>query len=394
VPGIPILAFPPTHSFLKRFTVFTVILKIWFCVLTMTTSSTTPTFTFPHPTLTDMKERPTNASIQVLRREVYANALSATPPVNGGGDGFLGVAMAPDAYQLHTGGPPFVMPPNPGARPAPAGTAAQAQAVNNAYDDDVKNYNAHKAMAAALRQQITAAVDDTYICALKHEDWGYGQVLPSEFMAHLTATYGTIQPEEIEANATKFNEPWDFNDPIEKYWVRVEACRRFAATAGEPILMATMVRTAFAHFEKSNMVRSACEHWCNTPGTAAMAPDVLWTAFKAHFNKAERERHRQITAQGGGYAGAVVTPTPAKTVPSAATTTAGTAPTAQKVLFGTTKAGYCHTHGITKNGDHTSATCKNKGENHKDDATIFNRMGGSNKIAGGPRAPKKDEPNE
>jgi hypothetical protein len=216
--------------------------------------------------------------------------------------------------------------------------------------------------------------------------------MPSEFMQHLTDTYGTIQPEEIEANSKRFNAPWDANEPIEKYWVRIEECERFAATAGEPIIQATMVRTAFAHFETSNLVKSACKHWRNTPGLAGMQPDALWTAFKTHFNTAERERHRQITAQGAGYAGASI----ATVTPPPATTPGGSIPNsgAQKVLFGTINAGYCHTHGVTKNSDHTSATCKNKGDNHNNDATIFDRKGGSNKIAGGPRAPKKNEPNE
>jgi hypothetical protein len=117
VPGIPILAFPLMHIFLKRLTVFTAILKIWFCVFTMTTSSTTPMFTFPHPVLTDMKERPTNASIQVLHRKIYANALLATPPINGGGDGFLGVAMAIPVVQRS------FCHPIPGRAQCPAGTS-------------------------------------------------------------------------------------------------------------------------------------------------------------------------------------------------------------------------------------------------------------------------------
>ncbi|GFH50518.1 hypothetical protein CTEN210_06994 [Chaetoceros tenuissimus] len=41
---------------------------------------------------------------------------------------------------------------------------------------------------------------------------------------------------------------------------------------------------------------------------------------------------------------------------------------------------YCHTHGITFNKNHRSATCSNKGDNHDDSATLWNRKGGSDKM--------------
>ena len=40
---------------------------------------------------------------------------------------------------------------------------------------------------------------------------------------------------------------------------------------------------------------------------------------------------------------------------------------------------YCWTHGRTRNKNHTSDTCINKQEGHKEDATLDNRKGGSNK---------------
>ena len=40
---------------------------------------------------------------------------------------------------------------------------------------------------------------------------------------------------------------------------------------------------------------------------------------------------------------------------------------------------YCWTHGRTRNKNHTSGTCINKKEGHKEDATLDNRKGGSNK---------------
>ena len=43
---------------------------------------------------------------------------------------------------------------------------------------------------------------------------------------------------------------------------------------------------------------------------------------------------------------------------------------------------YCHTHGRTHNPGHTSATCNNREEGHKDTATLDNRQEGSNRYCG------------
>jgi hypothetical protein len=116
-------------------------------------------------------------------------------------------------------------------------------------------------------------------------------------------------------------------------------------------------------------------------------PEALWVLFKTHFNKAERDRHRQLTASGAGYNGAnvaVVTPSTetAAAAQSSTSATTGTPPKAQKTLFADGMGGYCWTHGVTKNPTHTSATCENKATGHKVKATAFNRMGGSTKFPG------------
>jgi hypothetical protein len=38
---------------------------------------------------------------------------------------------------------------------------------------------------------------------------------------------------------------------------------------------------------------------------------------------------------------------------------------------------YCHTHGRTRNDNHTSPTCRNPSNGHSATATLDNRMGGS-----------------
>jgi hypothetical protein len=363
----------------------------------MTNANSVPIFAFPHTILDPTEGRPTNASNLTLCRQSYANACSAFPPVNAGPYGFLGMVMPAADYANRPGNPVFVMPPPPGNRPPVAGlTAIAATASNTAHDDAVANYNAHLAMSAALRQQLLAAVDDTYTRILKDDLLGYGDVTPRAIIEHLVTTYGEIQPEEIAANTARLNAEWDWNAPIEDYWVRLEECQSFANRAGEPVLEATMIRTAFSHFEKSQVIAVQCAAWSGLPAQNPVpTPAEMWVLFKNHFNKAERDRHRQITASGAGYNGAnAAVVTPATETAAAANTTARGAPApapgpmppaAQRALFGNGIGGYCWTHGLCKNPKHTSATCMKRAEGHKEDATAFNRMGGSTKFPGMPR---------
>ena len=43
---------------------------------------------------------------------------------------------------------------------------------------------------------------------------------------------------------------------------------------------------------------------------------------------------------------------------------------------------YCWSHGVTRNMDHNSGTCDNQHTGHQRDATLDNRMGGSDRICG------------
>ena len=43
---------------------------------------------------------------------------------------------------------------------------------------------------------------------------------------------------------------------------------------------------------------------------------------------------------------------------------------------------YCWSHGVTRNMDHNSGTCDNQHTGHQSEATLDNRMGGSDCICG------------
>ena len=160
------------------------------------------------------------------------------------------------------------------------------------------------------------------------------------------------------------------------------------------------------------------------------AIDRTWRAWKVEFCQAHIRRQRQLQASGGGkpLGGAhTILPAPASSIVQLGTalnnltlaaandttvlqqlTAANLALTATNVALATANkllldslvklqatkpsmpgtpcpstkpcpGNYCWTHGFLVNQTHTSATCSCKATGHQDDATVSDRMGGSQK---------------
>ena len=94
-----------------------------------------------------------------------------------------------------------------------------------------------------------------------------------------------------------------------------------------------------------------------------------------------------LTANTAGYHGAhavlhQMSPAPPHAIASSSLT--GLAASAQGVTntcsSNNIPPGYCWTHGLTKNHEHTSATCANPVSGHQKTATLHKRMGGSGRM--------------
>ena len=198
--------------------------------------------------------------------------------------------------------------------------------------------------------------------------------------------YGTLTPEAIEENRQSLSTPWNPDEPIEILWKRIAEIRRVATAGAEPITDVMAITLTVAMIEKTGLLTDATKAW-------RLRPLAEWTmqTFQADFNRANKERHRQLTASTAGYHGAhqatsTITPVSTPTRSSAAavstpTPPATTPPNSRVQVEGDRKMYYCWTHGLGSSAGHTSATCERKADGHQDDATIFDPKGGSNRIA-------------
>ena len=367
------------------------------------TTLTAPAFSFPHPELTPIRGRPTNPTISLLRKEVYANC-RAVPSLYGGGEhGHLGTIM-PAAPYIALTGHAFTLPNAPG--PAPVHLAG---ATNFEINETIRLYNvavvdirtAHS-VRAAIKAQILKAVENTYLTVLQDATFGFSDVTPTTMLEHLYTTYGTLTHDDLEANRKKLSEPWNVDNPIEDLWAAVEEIKRIAAGAQEPLSEAVCMGMLFTMLEGLGVLTWACDTWSRKP-----AADKTWANFQAHFSAEDKERLRKLTSGLAGFHGANAatdaTPPVDLHTAFAATTTPATprrtptavppTPAAGVLTNDGTRAYYCWTHGLGTNANHTSATCQRPGDGHKQNATFGNMQGGNNTImTGRPRRPNASAP--
>ena len=324
------------------------------------------TFPFPHPELTPILGKPTGLTVTKLLTEVYANAMAVPSTSGGGNHGHLGSIIAPAAYITISAQPePFEIPSHPGTQePPPAGaTAIQITNANRIYDTALRTYDTHHRLQQIIKSQIIQAVDHTYLAILEDALVGFANKKPQHLLDHLKIEYGTLNSQDLEDNRTTLSEPWNPDNPFEDLWTKIQKVRQIAMTNQVPITEAATIPLVLKSLERAGVYAHAILEWHTMP-----AANRTWLIFQDHFTRHEKARLLGLkTSQQAGFHGANAATTP----PPAPTNAPNPPPGSQHVL-------YCWTHGITKpTSGHTSATCNNKADDHKDDATALNRQGGS-----------------
>ena len=120
---------------------------------------TSVTLPFPHPKLTPIQGKPTNASIKILKKEVYANARAIPSQRGGGKHGHLGLVMENLAYATVTG-KAWNLPEHPGPypkHPDEASASLIAEYVRR-YKVIIDELSLAEQFVNELRQLILAAV--------------------------------------------------------------------------------------------------------------------------------------------------------------------------------------------------------------------------------------------
>jgi hypothetical protein len=321
--------------------------------------------------------------------------------------------------------------------------AAYADATRK-HDMKINAYNIHRNTETQLLNMIINSVAETYIQELEHPITKYSKIKPLDLLKHLEKEYGTISSDALAENYKLMISPWHSPMSIESMFHRLEKCREFAKQGGETIDDAHVMRIALGLISDTDLYRTPVKTW-KTEHTDTATYKKLKQFFTKHARYlAENPTQAGLTTSTAGLANAVhTTPNIQEQVihamdsylldyqepkqetniaPSANAVTTNddikalllaiqnsnsnnnststrsstnnnnsnrskTKSTSTKLpAQGLDDNGlpitYCWTHGITHNLQHTSKTCQRPAENHKEAATLTNKLGGStNKCA-------------
>ena len=324
-------------------------------------SHTPSSLIFARPTLTKIVQEPNYESLKTLQSEINANAIGIPSTRGGGAHGHLALVISATSFQLLTNDTVFEPPQHPGTEPNHEGdtTNIEYTETNRSFLAATLEYNKYLNVEQALKMQLLTAVDPIYIDILRDPIMAFAQITCLKLLQHLTETYGIISFDQLEENLNHLDRMWDPAEPMEIVWTTVRKCKLFAAEGNNPITDATVVRKTLNMLTKTGVFSEGIRDWRKLP-----PPEWTWKKFIQHFTLANKERQRLLTTESAGYHGA-----------NAATTPHQTAPTQSPTGFY-----YCWSHGLSKNFNHTSASCNNKANGHVVNSTLSNMKGGCNNI--------------
>lgn len=318
-------------------------------------------FNFPKEALTQIEGEPTNATLTILKREIYANAMANETSLGCGTLGFLGLVM-PDADFANK-----QAIPRPFTKPVPNEDDADGDPTK--YRQDVRNLRDYCAMETKLKAQILAAVKTEYLAAIEDSELSFAPVTCKQLLQHLLDEYGTITSADITKNLEVLNAPWNTEQPIRQLWERLKECQRLGAAGGEPISDRMAMSSALTVLDKTGVFNTYTTNWRMTNPIEAN-----WTmaAFREYFNHADKDRQKTLTTKEAGYHSANATKTNTENTEKSKSQASNhfIDPKSSRKIY------YCWSHGATTNASHTSATCTRPKEGHVKDATWFDMQGG------------------
>lgn len=380
-----------------------------------------------HDVFPPLEGKPTDDDLLAIR-EALLPLLMVIPYDAVGGVHSLTALLTDNAkYAAAHGGDSFVRPARlplyDSSIPddAPTVVRVRSEAAHKSKLEDYANYEAAERGCAKFLRDV---VDEVWYNDLKDAETFYTQVTALEIMTFLDLNSGGLHAVDMLSLRTNMHQYYTQADGIPQYIIMLEDAQKKAQRAGMPIADIELVMMASAAVLAAQHFPREVDDWEGLPASSR-----TWSAWKTAFRLAHLKRQRQILASGGGEPlGGAHGVTPAgfpppmdrlesaldnlalaatndKTVLEqltaanlALTSTVATLTATNKKLADKAKSvtpgtpgkaakhphpgNYCWTHGHRVSKDHTSATCGNKAAGHKDDATLANTMGGSERDKG------------
>ena len=173
---------------------------------------------FPHRTIPPIVGRPEYATLAELQLKLNTNAASIASNRGNGQLGLLYLTVKQAVYDSLSS-TAFVPPVNPGANPViPAGATGPATAeLRRIHKEQVEEFQVYTNTDNALKSQLIAAVDETYIRPKRNKYVGYANVTTKELLDHLYTNYAKITMGDLRDNEKKMNKPKKLRRLLHKF---------------------------------------------------------------------------------------------------------------------------------------------------------------------------------
>ena len=308
-------------------------------------------------------KRANRHDIQKWHAELVQCARCLPSNLGGGAHGHTAIVCRPGTTDYATftnNAVPYVTPIFPGPPPQLAGTVA---AINNAkliYETNLQNFHIHEAAKAELTTLIIATAGK-YIESRRMPNVDYLNVTPDQFISTVYDEYGTMTNQLLDQNADRLKEPWNPDtQQFEELYNRLIQVQR-VAQAADPISDRTLVRAGVTAIKNTHKFELDLRRW-----DALQDAQQTLAEFRTHFKAAfeaylvSPQYGQSVTTLQAGY-----------------NATTNLSHSSQDVNL---KCSYCWSHGLYFNSTHNSKTCNKKLPGHQEEATLFNMMGGCNRI--------------
>ena len=310
----------------------------------------------PQLTPISADEELTNHKVTTLIQEVMAFLTGIGTTRGGGNHGHTGLITNDIALynELTNNATPFEKPDNPGPPDPPEGsTAFQLQQYNHSHALSLTEWHTCKRAELQAKLAILKCVADTHYSGLKHRKTGHANTTTANLIDHLRNQCPQPKRKELQAIRAEYDKSHDMSLSVKSTLDRMKTCQdqlqetRFAVSDNNLLMdaLTCFERTDNEHFIKQVQIFEA-----------RPTNEQTWTNLLKDMKQAEfLQKTFPKTSSTAGFAGA----------------------TEQKM---SPVYSYCFTHGLTRNPNHTSKTCKNPCDAHRTDATLESMMGGATHI--------------
>ena len=153
---------------------------------------------FENADLTQIHGEPTYETLTVLFNQLKANTCSVQTSLGGGQHGYLSLVLSPAQYNITAPNIPFTYPTHPGPLTLPVYQLPHVtQQITSQHTKSIRVFNECGNVEQALRKQIVAAIEPSFLAAIKTRQTNTITLRVYEIMEFVFRNFGCVTPAKL-----------------------------------------------------------------------------------------------------------------------------------------------------------------------------------------------------